>query len=144
MEGIVADWDQTERIIKIIGIFYRSRSSGSSMTSLPTPPKRRLIYKVSVLQREDWSLTCTTDSLDGALTEARSALATGRYQRVKVEQSFTDPSTNRAVATVIFDERGPPAPASSGISVRVLLMISVLLGVAMFFATRFFIRSYSG
>ncbi len=57
-----------------------------------------------------------------------------------MEQSFTDPSSNRAVATVIFDERGPPAPASPGISVRMLLTISVLLGIAMFFATRFLIH----
>src|SRR3954471_17617046 len=102
------------------------------MTSLPSPSKRRLTYKVSLLRREDWSLTCTTDGLDKALTEARSALATGRFQRVKVEQSFTDPSTNRSVATVIFDELGPSAPASSGIGVRMLLTISVLLGIAMF------------
>jgi hypothetical protein len=111
------------------------------MTSLPTPSKRRLTYKVSLLRREDWSVACTTDGLDKALTEARSALATGLYQRVKVEQSFTDSSSNRAVATVIFDERGPAAP---GISVRMLLTISVLLGIAMFFATRFLIHKYSG
>ena len=115
------------------------------MTSLPIPPKRRLTYKVSLLRREDWSVACTTDGLDKALTEARSALATGRFQRVKVEQSFTDSSSNRAVATVIFDERGPAAPAAAtGISVRMLLTISVLLGIAMFFATRFLIHKYSG
>jgi hypothetical protein len=114
------------------------------MTSLPTPSKRRLTYKVSLLRREDWSVACTTDGLDKALTEARSALATGLYQRVKVEQSFTDSSSNRAVATVIFDERGPAAPAATGISVRMLLTISVLLGIAMFFATRFLIHKYSG
>jgi hypothetical protein len=113
------------------------------MTSLPTPSKRRLTYKVSLLRREDWSVACTTDGLDKALTEARSALATGLYQRVKVEQSFTDSSSNRAVATVIFDERGPAAPAATGISVRMLLTISVLLGIAMFFATRFLIHKYS-
>ena len=84
------------------------------MTSLPTPPKRRLTYNVSLLRREDWSVACTTDGLDKALTEARSALATGRYQRVKVEQSFTDSSSNRAVATVIFDERGPAGPGGQG------------------------------
>src|SRR4051794_23471111 len=106
------------------------------MTSLPTLPKRRLTYNVSLLRRKDWSVACTTDGLDKALTEARSALATGRYQRVKVEQSFTDPSSNRAVATVIFDERGPAAPAAAkGIGVRTLLAISVLLSIAMFFAT---------
>jgi hypothetical protein len=115
------------------------------MTFLPTPPKRRLTYKVSLLRREDWSVACTTDGLDKALTEARSALATGRYQRVKVEQSFTDSSSNRAVATVIFDERGLAAPAAAtGIGVRMLLMISVLLSIAMFFATRFLIHKYSG
>src|SRR3954453_16631141 len=119
------------------------------MTSLPSPSKRRLTYKVSLLRREDWNVACTTDGLDKALTEARSALATGRYQRVKVEQSFTDSSSNRAVATVIFDERGPPAPAAArriamGIGVRTLLMISVLLGIAMFFVTRFLIHAYSG
>jgi hypothetical protein len=119
------------------------------MTSPLTPPKRRLTYKVSLLRREDWSVACTTDGLDKALAEARSALATGRYQRVKVEQSFTDSSSNRVVATVIFDERGPAAHAAAmriamGISVRMLLMISVLLGIAMFFATRFLIHTYSG
>ena len=115
------------------------------MTPPPTPPKRRLTYKVSLLRREDWSVACTTDGLDKALAEARSALATGRYQRVKVEQSFTDLSSNCAVATVIFDERGPAAPAgAAGIGVRMLLMISVLLGIAMFFATRFLIHAYSG
>ena len=115
------------------------------MTSLPTLPKRRLTYKVSLLRREEWSVACTTDGIDKALTEARSAFATGLYQRVKVEQSFTDSSSNRAVATVIFDERRPAAPAAaSGISVRVLLTISVLLGIAMFFATRFLIHRYSG
>jgi hypothetical protein len=114
------------------------------MTSPPAPPKRRLTYKVSLLRREEWSLACTTDGIDKALTEARSALATGLYQRVKVEQSFTDSSSNRAVATVIFDERGPTAPAARGISVRMLLTISVLLGIAMFFATRFLIHKYSG
>jgi hypothetical protein len=115
------------------------------MTSPPTPPKRRLTYKVSLLRREDWSVACTTNGLDKALTEARSALATGLYQRVKVEQSFTDSSSNRAVATVIFDERGPAAPvAATGISVRMLLTISVLLSIAMFFATRFLIHKYSG
>ena len=115
------------------------------MTSLPTPPKRRLTYKVSLLRREDWSVACTTDGLDKALTEARSALITGRYQRVKVEQSFTNSSSNRAVATVIFDERGPSAPAAAtGIGIRMLLTISVLLGIAMFFATQFLIQTYSG
>ncbi len=114
------------------------------MTSPPTPPKRRLTYKVSLLRREEWSVACTTDGIDKALSEARSALATGLYQRVKVEQSFTDSSSNRAVATVIFDERGPAAPAARGISVRMLLTISVLLGIAMFFATRFLIHKYSG
>ena len=114
------------------------------MTSLPTPPKRRLTYKVSLLRREEWSLACTTDGIDKALTEARSALATGLYQRVKVEQSFTDSSSNRAVATVIFDECRPAAPAANGIGVRMLLTISVLLGIAMFFATRFLIHKYSG
>jgi hypothetical protein len=114
------------------------------MTSLPAPPKRRLTYNVSLLRREDWSVACTTDGLDKALTEARSALATGRYQRVKVEQSFTDSSSNRTVATVIFDERGPAAPAAKGIGVRTLLAISVLLSIAMFFATRFLIDKYSG
>jgi hypothetical protein len=114
------------------------------MTSLPSPSKRRLTYKVSLLRREDWSVACTTDGLDKALTEARSALATGRYQRVKVEQSFTDSSSNRAVATVIFDERGPAAPAATtGIGVRTLLTISVLLGIGMFFVTRFLIHTYS-
>ena len=54
-------------------------------------------------------------------------LATGRYQRVKVEQSFTDSSSNRAVATVIFDEAGRRAPAATGIGVRTLMTISVLL-----------------
>jgi hypothetical protein len=119
------------------------------MTSPPTPSKRRLTYKVSLLRREDWSVACTTDGLDKALAEARRALASGRYQRVKVEQSFTDSSSNRAVATVIFDERGPAAPAAAagiamGIGVRMLLTISVLLGIAMFFATRFLIHAYSG
>ena len=113
------------------------------MTSLPTSPKRRLTYNVSLLRREDWSVACTTDGLDKALIEARSALATGRYQRVKVEQSFTDSSSNRAVTTVIFDERGPPALAK-GIGVRTLLAISVLLSIVMFFATRFLIHKYSG
>ena len=115
------------------------------MTSLPTSPKRRLTYNVSLLRREDWSVACTTDGLDKALTEARSALATGLYQRVKVEQSFTDSSSNRVVATVIVDERGPVAPAAAeGIGVRTLLAISVLLSIAMFFATRFLIHKYSG
>jgi len=114
------------------------------MTFLPAPPKRRLTYKVSLLRREEWSLACTTDGIDKALTEARSALATGLYQRVKVEQSFTDSSSNRAVVTVIFDECGPAAPTARGISVRMLLTISVLLGIAMFFATRFLIHRYSG
>jgi len=114
------------------------------MTSLPPSAKRRLTYKVSVLRGKNWSVAGTGDVLDKALAEARSALATGRFQRVKVEQSFTDPSTNRAVTTAIFDERGPAAPASSGISVRMLLAISVLLGIGMFFATRFLIHTYSG
>ena len=114
------------------------------MTSLPTPAKRRLTYQVSVRKRDKWSVACTGDSLDKALADARGALATGKYQRVKVEQSFTDPSSNRAVATVIFEEAGPPVPASTGISVWTLLMISVLLGIAMFFATRFLIHAYSG
>ena len=114
------------------------------MTSLLMPPKRRLTYNVSLLQRENWSVACITDGLDKALTEARSALATGRYQWVKVEQSFTDSSSNRTVTTVIFDERGPAAPAAKGIDVRTLLAISVLLGIAMFFATRFLIHKYSG
>ena len=40
---------------------------------------------------------------------------------------------------------GPAAPAAAtGISVRMLLTISVLLGIAMFFATRFLIHKYSG
>ena len=30
------------------------------MTPPPTPPKRRLTYKVSLLRREDWSVACTT------------------------------------------------------------------------------------
>ncbi len=41
------------------------------MTSLPTPAKRRLTYKVSVLKREDWSVACTTDGLDKAWRSAR-------------------------------------------------------------------------
>ena len=49
------------------------------MTSLTTPTGRRLTYKVSLLKREDWSVACSTDSLDKALAEARAALATGRY-----------------------------------------------------------------
>src|SRR3954471_5921479 len=114
------------------------------MISLPSPSKRRLTYKVSLLRREDWSAAATPDGLDKPLTEARSALATGRYQRVKVEQSFTDSSSNRAVATVIFDECGPAAPAAAtGIGVRTLLTISVLLGIGMFFVTRFLIHTYS-
>jgi hypothetical protein len=114
------------------------------MTSLTPPTGRRLTYKVSLLQREDWSVACCTDGLDKALAEARGALATGRYQRVKVEQSFTDLTSKRAVATVIFEESGPPAPpAASGIGVRTLLAISVLLGVGMFFVTRFLIHKYS-
>ena len=54
------------------------------MTSLTPPTGRRLTYKVSLLQREDWSVACSTDGLDKALVEARRALATGLYQRVKV------------------------------------------------------------
>jgi hypothetical protein len=115
------------------------------MTSLTTPTGRRLTYKVSLLKREDWSVACSTDSLDKALAEARAALATGRYQRVKVEQSFTDSTSKRTVATVIFQENGPPIPlAGSRIGVRTLLAISVLLGVGMFFVTRFLIHKYSG
>ena len=75
------------------------------------------------------------------MVEARRALATGRYQRVKVGQSFTDLTSKRAVATVIFEESGPPAPpAASGIGVRTLLAILVLLAVGMFFVTRFLIH----
>ena len=106
------------------------------MTSLPTSPKRRLTYKVSLLKRQDRTWPAQPMGSTRPLTEARSALTTGRYQRVKVEQSFTNSSSNRAVATVIFDERGPAAPAASlGIGVRMLLTISVLLSIAMFFAS---------
>ena len=114
------------------------------MTSLPTPAKRRLTYQVSVRKRDKWSVASTGDGLDKAMADARGALGTGKFQRVKVEQSFTDPSSNRTVATVIFEEAGPSAPASTGISVWMLLTISVLLGIAMFFATRFLIHAYSG
>ena len=111
------------------------------MTSLPTPPKRRLTYKVSLLRREDWSVACTTDGLDKALTEARSALPLAVTSGSKSSRVLPTSSSNRAVATVIFDERGPVAPAAAtGIGVRMLLTISVLLGIAMFFATRFLIH----
>lgn len=114
------------------------------MTSIPTAAKRRLTYQVSVRKRDRWSVACIGDGLDKALADARGALGTGKFQRVKVEQSFTDPSSNRTVATVIFEEAGPLTPASTGISVWMLLTISVLLGIAMFFATRFLIHAYSG
>jgi hypothetical protein len=114
------------------------------MTSLPTPAKRRLTYQVSVRKRDKWSVAGTGDGLDKAMADARGALGTGKFQRVKVEQSFTDPSSNRTVATVIFEEASPAAPASTGISVWMLLTISVLLGIAMFFATRYLIHAYSG
>jgi hypothetical protein len=114
------------------------------MTSIPTPAKRRLTYQVSVRKRDKWNIACTSDGLDKALTEAKGALGTGKFQRVKVEQSFTDPSSNRTVTTVIFEEAGPAVPASPGLSVPMLLMISVVLGIGMFFATRFLIHAYSG
>jgi hypothetical protein len=114
------------------------------MTSIPAPAKRRLTYQVSVRKRDKWSVACTSDGLDKALTEAKGALGTGKFQKVKVEQSFTDPASNRTVATVIFEEAGPPEPVRAGLSVPMLLMISVLLGIAMFFATRFLIHAYSG
>lgn len=114
------------------------------MTSIPAPAKRRLTYQVSVRKRDKWSVACTSDGLDKALAEAKGALGTGKFQKVKVEQSFTDPASNRTVSTVIFEESGPPAPVSTGISIHMLLMISVLLGVGMFFATRFLIKAYSG
>lgn len=114
------------------------------MTSVPTPAKRRLTYQVSVRKRDKWNIACTSDGLDKALTEAKGALGTGKFQRVKVEQSFTDPSSNRTVTTVIFEEAGLAVPARPGLSVPMLLMISVMLGIGMFFATRFLIHAYSG
>lgn len=114
------------------------------MSSTPAPAKRRLTYQVSVRKRDKWSVACTSDGLDKALAEAKGALGTGKFQEVKVEQSFTDPASNRMVATVIFEESGPPKPVGAGLSVSTLLMISVLLGIGMFFATRFLIHAYSG
>ena len=114
------------------------------MASISTPAKRRLTYQVSVRRRDKWSVACTSDGLDKALTAAKGALGTGKFQRVKVEQSFTDPSSNRTVATVIFEEARPAAPGSPGLSALTLLLISVVLGIGMFFATRFLIHAYSG
>jgi hypothetical protein len=97
---------------------------------------KRVTYRVSTLRRGAWTVGEKSGSLDTALAAARRSLGTKRFERVRVEQEFIDPGAKRAVVTTVFEEAGT-VPERFEVSIRMLLGISVVLAVGMYFLTRF-------
>ncbi|KJB89883.1 hypothetical protein N826_11845 [Skermanella aerolata KACC 11604] len=91
-----------------------------------------------MMQGGAWTAGRPGSALDDAMAQARNALASGRFERVRVEQVFTDPSANRTVTTTVFEQAGTPQ-ATSNLGVWGLLGMAVLLGIGAFFVTRFFL-----
>ena len=83
-----------------------------------------------------WTASKPSSALDEAMAQARDALASRRFERVRVEQLFTDPSANRTVTTTVFEQAGT-SQAMSNLGVWALLGVAVLLGIGAFFVTRF-------
>ncbi|QQP88075.1 hypothetical protein IGS68_18675 [Skermanella sp. TT6] len=100
---------------------------------------RRVTYTLATLRRGVWQTSGTIDSLDSALARARETLGTGKVERVRVEQCFTDPGAKRAVMTTVFEEAGA-APPRFEVNAWMLLGISVLLGIAAFLITGFLLQ----
>lgn len=100
---------------------------------------RRVTYTLATLKRGAWQTSGTIDSLDSALAKAHEALGTGKVERVKVEQCFTDPGAKRAVMTTVFDEAGIPSSRFE-VNAWMLLGISVLLGIAVFLVTGYLLQ----
>ena len=98
--------------------------------------KRRLAYRASMMRGGVWTAGRPGSALDEAMAQARDALASRRFERVRVEQLFTDPSANRTVTTTVFEQAGSRRETSN-LGVWALLGVSVLLGIAAFFVTRF-------
>jgi hypothetical protein len=97
---------------------------------------RRVKYRVCTLRRGKWAVAEHTVNLDAALAKATHFLDTKRFERVKVEQEFTDPGAKRAVVTTLFEKVGT-VPKGFEINVKMLLAMSVGLGIAMFFLMRY-------
>ncbi|UEM22555.1 hypothetical protein JL100_007350 [Skermanella mucosa] len=100
---------------------------------------RRVTYTLATLRRGVWQTSDTIDSLDAALARAREALGTGKVERAKVEQCFTDPEARRAVMTTVFDEAGASSSRFE-VNAWMLLGLSVLLGVAAFLVTGYLLQ----
>ena len=98
--------------------------------------KRRLAYRASMMRGGVWIAGRPGSALDEAMAQAREALASRRFERVRVEQLFTDPSANRTVTTTVFEQAGT-SQAMSNLGVWALLGVAVLLGIGAFFVTRF-------
>ena len=98
--------------------------------------KRRLAYRASMMRGGVWIAGRPGSALDEAMAQAREALASRRFERVRVEQLFTDPSANRTVTTTVFEQAGSRREASN-LGVWALLGVAVLLGIGAFFVTRF-------
>lgn len=105
------------------------------MTGKPAE-KRSISYKASTMRGGTWTAGLPSSALDEAMAQARDALASRRFERVRVEQLFTDPSANRTVTTTVFEQAGTPR-ARANLGVWGPLGIAVLLGITTFFVTRF-------
>jgi len=88
------------------------------------------------MRRGKWIVAEHMVNLDAALAKATHLLDMKRFERVRVEQEFTDPGAKRAVVTTLFEKVGT-APKGFEINIKMLLTISVTLGVAMFFLMRY-------
>lgn len=109
------------------------------MTGKPAE-KRSISYKASTMRGGTWTASRPSSALDEAMAQATDALASRQFERVRVEQLFTDPSANRTVTTTVFEHVGTPQ-ARAKLGVWGLLGIAVLLGSATFFVTRFLLSS---
>ena len=101
------------------------------MTKIPADG-RRITYKNAVMRNGTWKANRAGKNLDEALVQAKSALATGRFDRVRVEQLFTDPFANRTVITTVFEQAGTPAVGRE-LNAWMWLGGAVLLGIRAFF-----------
>lgn len=94
------------------------------------PPSGKMLFIISYRQGGIWMEKGKADSMSKALKVANKLYESKKYPAVKVDQHFTD-SNNRTVVTTIYDkkierQRNP---------VAVLLVVSILMGVIMYFIT---------
>lgn len=102
--------------------------------------QRDIIYSVLAMDATGWNTHGTVHDMHNAMSSAEKLFESGRYNEVKVEKAFFDPTNKRQVTTTILERK---RENKKSYLTYYLLVLAVLIGILSFAITYFLAGSYT-